>query len=245
MTGALGSIALVTCARMAEAGARLFLTDIKSPEEAQEILRSVDRLKSFPYRKMDVTRESEVRSAVAAAFAEYPWIDCCLGLAGGCGMHPFASTSSDEFFDIFQFNYLGQVHVTRAVLEAWVKAGTKGHMIYASSWVATNPWPDLSAYVSAKAALDAFAKCMALEYAHYDIRFNSVSPGHVAAGSSLKVYETDKQYRDAVDRVIPLGRLVKVEAVADAFTWLASPLASDINGQVIRIDLGASIPKLA
>jgi NAD(P)-dependent dehydrogenase (short-subunit alcohol dehydrogenase family) len=159
-------------------------------------------------------------------------------------MHPFATTSSEDFSQIFNFNFLGQVYFTRAVLREWVDRKIKGHMVYASSWVATNPWPDLSAYVSAKAALDAFSKCMALEYASFGIRLNSIAPGHVAAGSSLKVYETDKQYREAVDRVIPLGRMVRVEAVADAFLWLASNMADDINGQVIRIDLGASIPKL-
>ncbi|HEX4022131.1 MAG TPA: SDR family oxidoreductase [Acidobacteriaceae bacterium] len=245
ITGALGSIALVTIARMAEAGAHLLLTDIISSDKAAEILRTLNLPEgSYAYWKMDVTDEKEVCSVVSSIFQQNPHIDICLGLAGGCGMHPFARTSSDEFLQIFNLNYLSQVNVTRAVLQEWVDRKIKGHMIYASSWVATNPWPDLSSYVSAKAALDAFAKCMALEYATYDIRFNSISPGHVAAGSSLRVYETDQQYRDAVDRVIPLGRLVRVEAVADAFAWLASPMASDVNGQVIRIDLGASIPKL-
>ena len=245
VTGALGSIALVTIARMAEAGARLVLTDVKSPEEAACLLQGLSLPHdSYTYWKMDVTDESEVSSVVSSVFQKNTPIDTCLGLAGGCGKHPFGETDSKKFLDIFQLNFLGQVSFTRAVFREWTKRKIKGHLIYASSWVATNPWPDLSSYVSAKAALDAFAKCMALEYATYGIRLNSISPGHVAAGSSLKVYETDREYRDAVDRVIPLGRMVRVEAVADAFTWLASSMASDINGQVIRVDLGASIPKL-
>jgi NAD(P)-dependent dehydrogenase (short-subunit alcohol dehydrogenase family) len=245
VTGALGSIALVTIARLVEAGAHLVLTDIKSPEEAASLLGTLGLPQdSCEYWKMDVTEEKEVSSVVSSIFKKNPHIDICLGLAGGCGMHPFATTSSEEFSQIFNFNFLGQVYFTRAVLREWVDRKIKGHMVYASSWVATNPWPDLSAYVSAKAALDAFSKCMALEYASFGIRLNSIAPGHVAAGSSLKVYETDKQYREAVDRVIPLGRMVRVEAVADAFLWLASNMADDINGQVIRIDLGASIPKL-
>jgi NAD(P)-dependent dehydrogenase (short-subunit alcohol dehydrogenase family) len=245
VTGALGSIASKTVARMIEAGAYLILTDIKTPEQASDDLNVLDSVRgSWEYRKMDVVNEVEVSSVVRSIFAKHPRIDTCIGLAGGCGMHPFASTSSEEFMQIFAFNFLGQTYFTRAVLVEWVERGTAGHLIYASSWVATNPWPDLSAYVSAKAALDAFAKCIALEYARYGIRVNSIAPGHVAGGSSLEVYNTDKQYREAVDRVIPLGRMVRVEAVADAFAWLASGLAGDINGQVIRIDLGASIPKL-
>jgi NAD(P)-dependent dehydrogenase (short-subunit alcohol dehydrogenase family) len=245
VTGALGSIASMTVARMIEAGAYLILTDIKTPEQASVELGALDYVRqSWEYWKMDVVNEVEVSSVVRSIFGKNPRVDTCIGLAGGCGMHPFASTSKDDFMEIFTFNFLGQTYFTRAVLGEWVERGIAGHLIYASSWVATNPWPELSAYVSAKAALDAFAKCIALEYARYGIRVNSIAPGHVAAGSSLEVYKRDQQYREAVDRVIPLGRMVRVEAVADAFTWLTSSLASDINGQVIRIDLGASIPKL-
>jgi NAD(P)-dependent dehydrogenase (short-subunit alcohol dehydrogenase family) len=245
VTGALGSIASATVARMIEAGAYLILTDIKTPEQATEELGALSSVReSWEYWKMDVMNEAEVSSVVRSIFARNPRIDTCIGLAGGCGMHPFATTGGEEFTRIVTFNFLAQTYFTRAVLAEWVDRGIAGHLIYASSWVATNPWPDLSAYVSAKAALDAFAKCIALEYARYGIRVNSIAPGHVAGGSSLEVYNTDRHYREAVDRVIPLGRMVRLEAVADAFAWLASGLAADINGQVIRIDLGASIPKL-
>lgn len=197
VTGGLGAIATVTVAGLIEAGAFVIVTDILAEADGQQ---AMEREKLTPgrweYRTMDVTSSRDVSSVVRSVFDKHPNIDVAIGLAGGCGLHPFATSSEETFAEILRFNFTGQTYFTRAVLREWTQHGRTAHMIYASSWVGSNPWPDISAYVSAKAALDAFAKCMALEYAKYGIRFNAIAPGHVAAGSSLKVYETNQQYRE-------------------------------------------------
>jgi NAD(P)-dependent dehydrogenase (short-subunit alcohol dehydrogenase family) len=81
---------------------------------------------------------------------------------------------------------------------------------------------------------------MALEYAHTGIRVNVVSPGNVASGSSLKVFDEDPAYREFVLRV-SLGRRNSPESIADAFVFLCSPLAKEINGQVLSSDYGSGI----
>ena len=197
VTGGREAIATVTVAGLIEAGAFVIVTDILAEADGQQ---AMEREKLTPgrweYRTMDVTSSKDVSSVVRSVFEKHPNIDVAIGLAGGCGLHPFATSSEETFAEILRFNFTGQTYFTRAVLREWTQHGRTAHMIYASSWVGSNPWPDISAYVSAKAALDAFAKCMALEYAKYGIRFNAIAPGHVAAGSSLKVYETNQQYRE-------------------------------------------------
>jgi NAD(P)-dependent dehydrogenase (short-subunit alcohol dehydrogenase family) len=71
-----------------------------------------------------------------------------------------------------------------------------------------------------------------------------VAPGHVPAGSALKIHREDESYRKMVDRVVPLNRLVRPEAIADDFLWFCSSPAEDVNGQVIKVDLGMNIPKV-
>src|SRR5438128_9927905 len=83
----------------------------------------------------------------------------------------------------------------------------------------------MPSYDWATAELEQFARCMALEYASTGIRVNVVSPGNVAAGSSLKVFEEDPAYREFVLRV-SLGKRNSPESIADAFVFLCSPLAS-------------------
>jgi NAD(P)-dependent dehydrogenase (short-subunit alcohol dehydrogenase family) len=73
---------------------------------------------------------------------------------------------------------------------------------------------------------------------------NAVAPGNVAAGSSLKVFEEDTEYREFVLRVSPAGRRNSPEAIANALLFLCSSLATEINGQTISVDLGVSIPKI-
>jgi NAD(P)-dependent dehydrogenase (short-subunit alcohol dehydrogenase family) len=79
-----------------------------------------------------------------------------------------------------------------------------------------------------------------MEYAPSGIRVNVVSPGNVAAGSALKVFEEDADYREFVLRV-SLGHRNSPQSIADTFIFLCSPLASEINGQILSPDYGAGI----
>jgi 3-oxoacyl-[acyl-carrier protein] reductase len=113
-------------------------------------------------------------------------------------------------------------------------------LIFTSSYVARVPHTLISSYASAKAALENFARCMALEYAFTGIRVNVVSPGNVAAGSSLKVFDEDPAYREFVLRV-SLGKRNSPESIADALVFLCSPLAAEISGQILSADYGSGI----
>lgn len=246
ITGGLGAIAGAVVRRLSEAGAFLAVTDLA--DDAEGAARCVElgaKAGRHLYRRMDVTDEREVEQVFADIFATRPMVDIALGLAGaGCGIHPFATTTSEEFERIFRLNYFGQVHLARAVLKRWTAASTRGHLIFTTSLVASLPWPEFSAYNSAKAAVEMLGKTLALEYAAHGIRINAVAPGHVATGASMAIYDADEAYRAMVQRVIPMQQLIPAAAIADAFLWLCSPLAAAINGQVIKVDFGESLPKV-
>jgi len=241
ITGALGAIAEHMVRRLIESGATLVLTDIKAHEEAK---RTLDDWKispsSYLYVAADITDSNQVEAVVNAAFEKSQGMDTVIGHAGGCGLHPFASTSEVEYERIFRFNYFAQTYLARSVLAQWTQRNIAGHLIFTSSYVARMPHSQIPSYASAKAALENFARSLALEYALTGIRVNVVSPGNVAAGSSLKVFEEDPAYREFVLRV-SLGRRNSPESIADAFVFLCSPLANEINGQVLSPDYGGGI----
>ena len=241
ITGALGAIAEHMVRRLAASGATLVLTDIKADEEARRALNDWKiSPSSYLYSPADITDSAQVEAVVSAAFEKFPGMDTVIGHAGGCGLHPFASTSESDFERIFRFNYFAQTYLARSVLARWVQRNIAGHLIFTSSYVARMPHSQISAYASAKAALENFARSLALEYAPTGIRVNVVSPGNVAAGSSLKVFDEDPAYREFVLRV-SLGRRNSPESIADAFVFLCSPLASEINGQILSPDYGGGI----
>jgi NAD(P)-dependent dehydrogenase (short-subunit alcohol dehydrogenase family) len=241
ITGALGAIAEHMVRKLAQSGATLVLTDIKPEHEARRTLENWQiPPSSYLYLAADITDSGKVDLVVSAAFEKFPGMDTVIGHAGGCGLHPFASTSEAEYERIFRFNYFAQTYLARSALAQWTQRNIAGHLIFTSSYVARMPHSQISSYASAKAALENLARSLALEYALTGIRVNVVSPGNVAAGSSLKVFEEDPAYREFVLRV-SLGRRNSPESVADAFVFLCSPLASEINGQILSPDYGGGI----
>jgi NAD(P)-dependent dehydrogenase (short-subunit alcohol dehydrogenase family) len=241
ITGALGAIAEHMVRQLTEAGATLVLTDIKTEQQAKETLNGWKiPADSYLYFAADITNSSQVNSVVNAAFEKFPHMETVIGHAGGCGLHPFATTSEADYERIFRFNYFAQTYLARSVLARWTQRNLAGHLIFTSSYVARMPHTQIPSYSSAKAALENFARSLALEYALTGIRVNVVSPGNVAAGSSLKVFDEDPAYREFVLRV-SLGRRNSPESIANAFVFLCSPLAAEINGQLFSPDYGAGI----
>lgn len=241
LTGALGAIAESMVRRLSATGASLVLTDIKPQTEAKRVLEGWKiPASAYFYFAADITDAGQVEKVVGTAFEKYPSLDIVLGHAGGCGLHPFATTSQADYERIFRFNFFAQTYLARAVLAKWTQRKIAGHLIFTSSYVARMPHTQISSYAAAKAALENFARSLAMEYAGTGIRVNVVSPGNVAAGSSLKVFDEDRSYREFVLRV-SLGHRNSPESIADAFVFLCSPLAAEINGQVLSPDFGAGI----
>lgn len=241
LTGAMGAIAEHIVRKLVAAGATLVLLDLKPADQALQNLKEWNiPSESYVYHAIDITDSASLSRIVDESFDRFPNLDTVLGHAGGCGLHPFATTSETEFERIFRFNFFAQTYLTRAVFAQWVARKISGHLIFTSSYVARVPHTLIPSYASAKAALENFARCMALEFASAGIRVNVVSPGNVAAGSSLKVFEEDPAYREFVLRV-SLGKRNSPESIADALVFLCSPLASEISGQVLSADYGGGI----
>jgi len=242
LTGGLGAIAEYILKALDKAGATLVVTDRAAESEARKILAQWGVCAD--YFELDVTDPVAVTGTVEAIFAKYPRTNVALGHAGGTGVFPFETCTQENFDAIVKFNFTAQTYLARAVLAQWRKRECAGHLIFTSSFVAQIPMEGISAYVASKAALEMFARNLALEYAKHQIRVNCVSPGNVAAGSSKLIYDNDPVYRAWVDRVSPLGKRNSPESIANAFLYLCSHLADEVDGFTLRVDAGVGLPKL-
>jgi NAD(P)-dependent dehydrogenase (short-subunit alcohol dehydrogenase family) len=102
------------------------------------------------------------------------------------------------------------------------------------------PW--MPAYAAVKAATVSMVKSLALEVARRGIRANVVSPGDITfPGGTWERIETDNpKLHQAVLRDNPMRRFGRQEVVGDVVGFVASPLASFINGANIYVDGAAS-----
>jgi NAD(P)-dependent dehydrogenase (short-subunit alcohol dehydrogenase family) len=245
ITGAFGAIAEYVVKSLLKLNATIILTDIIDENVAAHKMNEIgDGYAECDYYKMDVTKPDEVKRVVDMIFGKYPNLNVVLGHAGGTELQYFQESDAKSFDKIVRFNFLAQTYLARSVLFHWVKRDIAGHIIFTSSYVNRVPHKGIAAYASSKAAIETFSRVLALEYAEYNIRFNMVAPGNVAVGSSNKVYKEDGEYRNMVDRMTPLGQRNTPEAIANIFSFLCSDLAREIDGQVITVDNGVTIPQV-
>jgi NAD(P)-dependent dehydrogenase (short-subunit alcohol dehydrogenase family) len=85
------------------------------------------------------------------------------------------------------------------------------------------------------------ARSAALELAPHRIRVNVLAPGIVNAGLAARQYQEEPQYRERVDRAIPLGDMQTTRQVAQVAAILCSPAADYITGTVLLADGGCSL----
>src|SRR5271166_4892457 len=141
ITGALGAIAEHMARRLTESGATLVLTDIKDDDQARRTLSDWRTPpSSYLYFPADIADSSQVDGVVNAAFEKFPNMDTVIGHAGGCGLHPFATTSEADYERIFRFNYFAQTYLARAVLAHRMRRNIAGHLIFTPSYVKIR-WP--------------------------------------------------------------------------------------------------------
>ena len=97
--------------------------------------------------------------------------------------------------------------------------------------------PRLVAYTASKAGLAGMAKTMALDWARYGIRVNTVAPGYVATDLTAGLQRNDR-LREAVLGRTPQNRFAEPAEIADLVVFLASASAGFITGAVYPVDGG-------
>ena len=139
---------------------------------------------------------------------------------------------------LFAQNLETMFFMSQAVAAELRKQRRPGSIVSISSISGMNTAPYHIAYGTAKAALVAATRTLAVELALDNIRVNAVAPGVTATPASLTFVEND----EARDRkAIAMGRRARPEEQAGAILFLLSDLASYITGQTVLVDGGLNL----
>jgi NAD(P)-dependent dehydrogenase (short-subunit alcohol dehydrogenase family) len=244
-----GQVALVTasskgigkaCAlALAEAGADIIL-GLRQPSAGQGLVKQIQKMgrEVLPVQ-MDVTKMDEITSAVQAGFQHFKRIDILVNNAGIGAPNPAERVTEKDFDDTLNVNLKGTFFTAQAVGRIMIKQ-KRGRIINMCSQAGFVALPTESVYCMTKAAIAHLTKCLALEWAPYNITVNAVAPTFITTPGTKKWLD-DADFRTSVRNRIPLGRIGKPEEVAGPVVFLASPAAALITGETLMVDGGWTI----
>lgn len=242
ITGGLGAIGKVVVSRLFSHSARVAVNDVLSVEQAVRLGEELGwPSERFVYVRADVTTPggaAELVFKTREAFGRLDVALCHVGMAHTCPILQYPEKEWDRIMDV---NLKSAFLVAQASARAMVERGSKGKIIFTSSWVQDVPWPDITPYNVTKSGMKMLMKGMARELAGKGIRVNALAPGIVGVGMGKLQWDTEPDYRRRAERAIPLGYLQPPESVADALIFLCSDASDYITGTTLLADGGCSL----
>jgi 3-oxoacyl-[acyl-carrier protein] reductase len=198
--------------------------------------------------RADVTVEDDVRAMVDRAISEFDQVDILLNNAAAPGVDKFIWEQTLENWNAtIAIDLTAAMLCTREVLNRSMMERKKGSIINFSSTAAWVGIPRKTHYVSAKAALRAFTKTVALEVGPHGIRCNCLVPGSIDTelwrnyAKRMAAQEgTDYEaWRAKRFKEMPLRTISTAADIAMLALFLASDESRTITGQSINCDAGA------
>jgi NAD(P)-dependent dehydrogenase (short-subunit alcohol dehydrogenase family) len=164
-----------------------------------------------------------------------------VNIAGGAAPStwmPSTRVTRDDWRALFTANLETAFFMSQAVAAEIRRQGNPGSIVSLSSISGMNTAPFHIAYGTAKAAVAAMTRTMAVELALDNIRVNAIAPG-VTETAASRTYVDDDPDRDR--QAIAMGRRGRPEEQAGAILFLLSDLSSYITGQTLLVDGGLNL----
>ncbi len=238
ITGGASGIGASTARLFVENGARVVIADMQG-ERGEALAREL--APNAVFQRTDVTREEEVRAAVARAESSFGRLDCIFNNAGfGGALGGIAETPPEEWdmtFDVLVRGvFLGMKYA------APILRRQGGSIISTASVAGMVAGYSPHAYAAAKAAVIQLTKSVALELAEARVRVNCICPGFIATPLALNTVgkpDAEMESRKAwMSDAQPIERPGEPRDIAEMALFLASERSSFITGQAFVVDGG-------
>ena len=234
VTGACGGIGSALCRRFVEQGDTVLALDLDlAALEALAAGLGADRVTPVV---ADVADAAALQQAVAQAVKLRGPVDVLVANAGGAKAPTLAATDIASWQRDVNLNLNGTFYTVEAVRASMIER-RQGVLVLIGS---VNGITSLGhpAYSAAKAGLISYTKALALELGKYGIRANIVCPGTVKTRAWQARVDKNPQVFENLKKYYPLRDFATPDDIADAVSFLASPMARVITGVALPVDGG-------
>lgn len=236
VTGGGNGIGKGSCLMLAGHGANVVVSDLKL-EDAEAVATQIKNEGGKAIAvACNVTKDDELIHLVDQALATFGTIEILVNNAGGGGggkENPFNITV-DDFAWRFQLNVFSAWRLSQLCVPH-MKKSNYGSIINITSMSSVNKSPNMSAYAASKAAMNHMTANLAMDFGP-EVRINAVGPGAIktAALATVLTPEIEKNMLSNT----PIKRLGKVEDIAGAVLYFASPVSEWVSGQILFVNGG-------
>lgn len=229
VVGGGSGIGLAIARRFASEGADVFVTGRREADlraAARQIGGKVHAVRA------DAGDLHDLEGAFSAVRSERGRLDILVVNAGMSEHGPLGQVTEEHFDRTFGLNVRSLLFASQAALGLM---GAGGAIVLVGSIAGVIGTSGYGVYGASKAAVRSFARTWANELAPRGIRVNVVSPGPV---DTPMFDSASEEVRDALTKLIPIGRLGRPEEVAAAALFLGSDESSFVTGAELAVDGG-------
>ncbi len=233
VTGGASGIGSAVAAQLAERGATVVVLD-------RTALADTDQHGDHDYVQCDITDESDIAAAVGHLRSRHGALDVLVNNAGIGAAGDVTANDRSEWQHVLDVNVVSMARMAAATFPL-LRKSRAASVVNVSSVVALVGVRNRVLYSATKGAIYAMTLAMAADHVADGIRVNAVAPGTADTpwvGRLLSQADDPEAEARALRARQPMGRLVTADEVANAITYLASPLSSSTTGTVLGVDGG-------
>ncbi len=238
MTGAGNGIGEAMARLFAAEGAHVYITDMDGTAAGKVAADLNGQGLAASSLAVDVTRGQDVTQLMRTIKAGHGRIDILVNNAGLNVLADVRNMTDADWVRLREVNLDGVFRIARDGFEL-LRASGKGSLINVASIMGNRGIRPLAAYSATKGAVAALTRGLAVEYAPFNIRVNTLAPGYVETKLTQRALKMP-QFRQALIDKTPMRRFGTCEEIARAALFLASDDAAYVTGSELVVDGGMS-----
>ncbi len=234
--GSANGIGLATAQLFAAEGAHVYITDVDGAAADKVAAELVAKGLSASAMAVDVSRGQDVTALMRGIEQQHKRLDVVVNNAGINVRTDFRNMSDADWVRLREVNLDGIIRIARDAFPL-MKASGRASLVNLASIMGHRGMRTLAAYGATKGAISALTRGLAVEYATFGIRVNSLAPGFIETALTERVLRIEA-FSKALLEQTPLRRFGTSEDVAQAALFFASDESGFITGAELAVDGG-------